>query len=207
MFEPYNRHLLEIIEKYSDPNRPALNSHQIGHRNMLENALLAFYQSGHTGQAERIYKQLRELYPDRKFEVPMMVFAKKSFLEELSSMMIFDAKEIVQMLLQETYFRYAMHDDDEAAGREKIAEEVYEFYNKSYSDTNRVPLPKLSRMRYLALRDFLFDGQYAQELRNSLFNRIQIERPELYKELKAEGEEMQREYQERLRENSQGPLR
>jgi len=207
MFEPYNNHLLEIIDKYTDPNRSSLNSHQIGHRNMLENALLAFYQSGHRGQARKILGQLRKLYPGDKYNVPLTIFARKYFLEEMRSLTIFDAKEIVQMLLQETYFRYAMHDDDEAAGRERIAEEVYKFYNDSYSDSHRVPLPKLPRMRYLALRDFLFDEQYSQELRKSLLARISIEKPELYKELKAEAEKMQQEYKERLQKNSQGPLR
>ena len=203
MFEPYNAHLLEIIDKYTDPNRTSLNSHQIGHRNMLENATLNFYQSGHIGQAQKILNQLRKLYPSDKVKASLVDFARAYFLEELRSLTIYDAKEIVQMLLREMYFRYAMGDDDEAAGRERIAKEVYDFYNKSYSDDTRVPLPAFGRMKYLALLDFWFDEQYPQQLRDRLHARISIEKPELYKELRAEAEKMQQE----LQKTPQGPLR
>jgi len=207
MFEPYNKHLLKIINKYTDPNGQSLNSHQIGHRNMLKNAVLLFYQAGHVAQARRIYSELRRLYPSAEVEVPLGVFARKYFLEEMKSLTVTDAKGIIQMLLQESFFRYAMHDDDEAAGRENIAKEVYTFYNSSYGESIRVPLPKLPRMRYLALRDFLFAQEYPESLRKSLLTRISVERPALYKTLKAEAEKMQQEYREKLKKSSEGPLR
>ena len=58
---------------------------QNGHRNILTNALLLFYQAGHRGQAQKIYNQLRELYPRAEFEVPLVNYARKRLLEELES--------------------------------------------------------------------------------------------------------------------------
>ena len=43
-------------------------------------------------------------------------------------------KEIVQMMLRESYFRYALRDDDEAFSREKMAEEVYNHYQSGYDE-------------------------------------------------------------------------
>jgi hypothetical protein len=168
--------VLTVIEKYVDPNEEKLASHQIGHRNMLKNALLSFYQSGHKRQAQKIYDQLRRQYPEDGFKVPLAVFARERFIEELQGLHIFNATELVQMLLRQGYFLYAIRDDDGAFGNE--------------SD-----LPAFALLKYLALRDFLDDQQYPMSLRRGLLARIKIERPKLYEELM--------EQEEKLREQSQ----
>ncbi|HUT28753.1 MAG TPA: hypothetical protein VMX13_03090 [Sedimentisphaerales bacterium] len=193
MFEPYNRHVLKVIEKYTDPNEQQLNSHQIGHRNMLENAVLSFYQSGHERQAGRIYTQLRNLYPQPEFEVPLVVFARNRFLEELKSLHILNAREIVPMLLRESYFYYAMRDDNEATAREKLAQEVWDFYMGPQDAEYRIDLPPMPRLRYVALIDFLNDQQYLPSIRMALRNRIKIERPELFEQLMQEEKRLQEE--------------
>jgi hypothetical protein len=199
MFEPYNRHVLMVIEKYTDPNEKELNSHQIGHRNMLENAVLSFFQSGHERQARRIYDQLRKLYPQPEFAVSLVDFARSRFLEELKSLHILNAREIVPMLLRESYFYYAMRDDDEAAGRENLAREVYNFYMDVESEEFRIDLPPLPRLRYLALIDFLNDQQYLPSIRMALRNRIQIERPDLFEQLMEEEKKLREELEQSRR--------
>src|SRR4030042_3649083 len=90
-----------------------------------------------------------------------------------------ELQEIVQILLRESYFRYAMRDDDEAFGREKMAKEIYDNYQSMYSDEDRINLPDIRLLRYFALIDFLNDRQYPDKLRRALVGRIRIERPEL----------------------------
>ncbi|MHC4476135.1 MAG: hypothetical protein ACYTEL_10845 [Planctomycetota bacterium] len=184
MFEPYHKQLLEVIDKYTDPNDTEHTSHQIGHRNMLQNAVLSFYQAGHRKQAGKIYDQLKRLYPRAKFAVSLRDFVRNRFLEELRTLDIFQVKEIVLMLLRESYFLYAIGSDTEAFGRENLAVEVAGFYRDEYPDDEyRIDLPPLARLRYLSLLDFLNDRQFRQSLRRTLLNRIEIERPQLYKEL------------------------
>ncbi|MHC4062008.1 MAG: hypothetical protein ACYSR4_09955 [Planctomycetota bacterium] len=195
MFEPYNRHVLTVIEKYVDPNEEKLASHQIGHRNMLKNALLSFYQSGHKRQAQKIYDQLRRQYPEDGFKVPLAVFARERFIEELQGLHIFNATELVQMLLRQGYFLYAIRDDDGAFGNESLAKEVHDFYMSEWEEQHRIDLPAFALLKYLALRDFLDDQQYPMSLRRGLLARIKIERPKLYEELM--------EQEEKLREQSQ----
>ncbi|MFH1717619.1 MAG: hypothetical protein ABIF19_09735, partial [Planctomycetota bacterium] len=50
MFQPYNRMVLANIEKHKD-DKGTYESLRNGHRNMLVNAVLSFYQAGHRQQA------------------------------------------------------------------------------------------------------------------------------------------------------------
>ena len=76
-----------------------------------------------------------------------------------------------------------MRDDDEAFGKEKMAKEVYDYYQSAYLDENRINLPDFKLLRYFALIDFLNDRQYPPNLRLNLRGRIKIERPELARQL------------------------
>jgi len=204
MFEPYNKAILKVIGKYTDPNQDGYSSHQIGHRNMLENAVLSFYQAGHERQAQKIYNQLRQLYPSDDFKVPLVGFVRNRLTEELQSIDINNAKEIVIMMLREAYFRYAMRDDDTAASRENWAKEVYDRYNEIYKPEERIDLPDFKMLRYFAFTDFLYDWQYPLELRLSLLGRIKIERPDLFQQLQQQEEQLRRQ-QESMLEKSEKP--
>jgi len=126
IFEPYNNSVLAILQKYKDAgDESRYETLQNGHRNMLTNAVLSFYQSGHRSHAQKIYNQLRELYPLEKFKVPLVVFARQRFAEELQTIGINDAKEQIILLLRESYYLYGIRDDNAATGREKMAEEIY----------------------------------------------------------------------------------
>ena len=194
MFEPYNNSVLAILQKYKEAEDESRHQTlQNGHRNMLINAVLSFYQAGHKGHAQKIYNQLRKLYPLEKFKVPLVVFARQRFAEELQSIGINDAKEQIIFLLRESYYLYAIRDDNAAAGREKMAEEIYNYYQSKYSDENRIDLPDFKLLRYFALFDFLNDQQYPPYLRQTLLSRIKIERPELFKQLEAEEEKLRKQ--------------
>jgi hypothetical protein len=195
MFEPYNKAALARIEKYEYLEKErtgSLESLKDGHRKMLKNAAFSFYQAGHIQQAQKIYDQIRELYPRDEFKVPLVTFVRNRLREELQNIDITNAKEIIEMMLRESYFRYALHDDDEAFGREKMAEEVYKHYQSLFGneEENRIDLPDFALLRYLALMDFLNDQQYPPNMRLALYNRIGIERPELAEQLEKQEEKL-----------------
>ena len=172
-----------MLEKYKvdDSTRQSL---QNGHRNMLKNAVLSFYQTGHRQKAQQIYNQLKKIYDLPEFKVPMVEFARSRFVEELQTIGLNDAKEQVILLLRESFFLYAIRDDEGSYGREKLAQEIHNYYQKKYLDENRIDLPDFRVLQYLALRDFLEDWQFVPNLRLSLLARIEIERPELAEKLK-----------------------
>ncbi len=200
MFESYNKSTLAIIEKYKNDRQLTYESMLVGYRNMVTNAILSFYQAGHIDQAQRIYDKFRQMYPSAETKQPLVIFVRAKLRDDLEKMNLTDVQEMVQMLLRESYFRYAMRDDDEAFGREKMAKEIYDNYQSMYSDQDRINLPDIRLLRYFALIDFLNDQQYPDNLRRALVGRIKIERPELARQLEQQEAEMQKRAEEQNRQ-------
>lgn len=182
MFSAYNKAILGIIAGYED-DRTTRESLENGHRNMLKNAVLSFYQAGLKGEALKIYNQLRQRYPMNEFRVSLEQFAVNRWREELESLGIHDAREQIAMLLTEGYYLYAIRDDNAAAGREQLAQQVYDHYNTTNEPEFRIDLPPMPVLRYFALGQFLNSGAYPEYVRVGLLNRIQVEKPDLYKQL------------------------
>jgi hypothetical protein len=197
MFFSYNEAVTDVLDKYEDIERKTtLESFKNGHRNMLSNAALSFYQANHRQQAQKIYDILKEKYPRKEFEVPLVQFVKNRFQTELKALGIFNAQENVQMMLRESYLYFTLRDDDQAASLENLARQVYDYYQKSYTDEERIELPEFNRMKYLALRDFLNDTQF-RHLRQNLMARIRIEKPELHKQLQDQERKIIEQMQQR----------
>jgi len=180
MFDPYNDAITKIIDKYSEPNITLQDSHQIQQRNMLTNAIFAFYQAGHVQKAQKIYDRVRTLYPRDEFNNPSVEFyVRQSLRKQLDNMTINTVNQMVMMMLREAYFRYAVRDDDEAFAREKMAEEAYVIYTAKYGDEQRMVLPDFKVLRYNAILDFFNDQDYPVVMRQNLLARIKVERPQL----------------------------
>jgi hypothetical protein len=195
MFESYNNSFLTSLEKYKEAgDEGRLVSLQNGHRNMLKNAVSSFYYAGHRRYAQKIYDQLRELYPLDEFKNPIVEsYVKKRIEEELESIGINDAKELITSMLRQSYYLYAIRDDDGAFVREKMAKDAWDYYKVKHDDPAfRINLPEFRLFRYFGLMDFLNDQQYPIYLRQTLLGRIRIEKPELYKQLEAEAEKLQK---------------
>ncbi len=196
MFESYNNSFLAILEKYKQgEDRGRYVSLQNGHRNMLKNAVNSFYYAGHKRYAQKIYVQLRQLYPLDEFKNPIVEgYVKERFKEELDAIGINDAKEMISMMLRESYYLYAIRDDDGSFNSEKMAEEVWNYYMVKHDDPEfRINLPKLPEFRSFALLDFLNDQLYPRYLRQTLLGRIRIEKPELFRQLEAEAEKLRKQ--------------
>lgn len=193
MFESYNKAQLENIEKFKD-DKGTYDSMRNGYRNMLINAMFSFYQTGHKKQAERIYQQLREGYPDMpEFRLSLDNYARKRLHEELENIDINNAREQILGMLRESYRLYAIGDDEAADGRESLAKQVHDYYTGKYLDENRIDLPAFSELRYFALIDFLEDTRFVPYLRLSLLARIEIERPDIAKQLEPWKEQLQQQ--------------
>jgi len=193
MFVSYNKAVLKNLEKYKD-DRGTYGTMRNGYRNMLINALFSFYQSGHELQAQKILNQLRESWPDLpEFKVPLKAFALARMREELENIDITNAKEQITLMLRESFFLYAIGDDEAAAGRESLARQVHGYYQGKYLDENRIDLPEFKLLKYFALSDFLDDTQFVPDLRLSLLARIEIEWPDLAEQLQPWKEELEKQ--------------
>ncbi|RKY05663.1 MAG: hypothetical protein DRP66_10355 [Planctomycetota bacterium] len=207
MFDSLNAAWIERIEKYEAFERGNPKAVRGGHRSMLMNAVEVFYRAGHRVKAAQIYAQLRQRYAtpeDRRFDVGLITFVRRRIAEELDRPGGKDATELIVMTLGEAYFRFAVHDDDEAAGRERWAREVYDLYQTGSADGARTGLPPFDIMRYMALRTFMEDPFYPDHLKLRLMGRIKIERPDLFDKLMKQEEAFQKLVEEAARKR-QGP--
>lgn len=205
MFDSYNKAALAIIEKHVQAGKSEfgpLESLRTGHRNMLKNAVMSFYQAGIRGYALRIYNDLRRLYPIEDFNMPLDQYVQVRFREELDSIAIHDAVEMIIMTLTESYYLLAIGDDDTAAVREQLAKDVYQFYMDKYNPDERIDLPEMPVLRYIAIGQFLNNEMYPAYIRQSLLARIKAERPDIYKQLEQTEEQLQRQMEQL--EKSQG---
>lgn len=144
-------------------------------------------------KAASIYNDLKKRFPEDaelKGSDSLIDFARMRLVNELKDIGINDAREVITLMLQEAYYRYAVRDDDEAFGREKMAREIYDYYQVKYAGegVDRVVLPDFDVFRYIGMTMFLNDAQYPEYLRQSLLGRMQVERPELLERLKKQHE-------------------
>ncbi len=174
------------ISKYEALEKGNPKAVRGGYKNMLTNAAYSFYLAGQKEKTIEIFKELRERFPDNSsFKLSLIDFLRERQEEEMSSIGIHDAREEIIFLLREAYFRFAVYQDDEAAGREAWAQQVYDLYQAEFGDEliKRVDLPSFDMMKFLSFMDFLSDARYEEYLKKNLIGRIQIESPELYKKL------------------------
>ncbi len=196
MFDPYNRAITEIIRKYNESGDKSDDSHMIGHRNMLTNALTMFYQAGHRAKAQKIYDYVRTSYPRPEFSDPAVEsYIIQQISKDLKTITITKAMDTIMPMLREAYFRYALRDDDASYAIEKMAEDVYNVYNKEYGEEARIRLPEFRVMRFLAFIDFFNDQGYPLTMRQTLLSRIQIEQPKLAEQFSKIQEQLAQEAQ------------
>ncbi len=205
MFDPYNKAELAAIKKFveaGEKENGPLETFRTGHRNMLKNAVMSFYQAGIKGYALRIYNELRELYPNiEEFRGSLDEYVKLRFKDELDSLAIQDAQEMIITMLMEGYYYLAIHEDDMAATRGQLAQQVYDYYNVKYEDPKwRIKLPEMRVFKYIAITQFLNNPMYPRYVQDGLVARIKNEQPELYKQMEQTRDQIEREM-----EQSQGP--
>lgn len=206
MFDRYDQALRAVMAKYKVKSEYNMETLLNAHRNTLKRGVLMFYQAGHMNKATEIYNTLRKEYPgDRDVNMPLADYARARLIEELKDIGINDAREIITLMLQEGYYRYAVGDDDEAFGREKMAQDVYDYYQRQYTGegVDRIELPDISVMKYIGVMGFLNDQRYPDYVRKNLIERIQIERPQLYEQLSKQNEFFMQEMQKQENESKQ----
>jgi hypothetical protein len=193
IFDSYFKTSLKVLEKYKG-DRGDEESLSNGIRNMLKNAVLLFYQWGIKGYALRIYNELGKRYPDiPEFKLPFEQYIKARVKDELDGFGIQDAVEMIAATLTNSYYYFALHDDDTAAARADFAQQAFDYYKLKYPDSERIGLPEMSEFRWFALQDFLNNDAYPLYVRQGLLARIENERPDLYKQLLQTGIEVQKQ--------------
>jgi hypothetical protein len=192
IFDSYEKAYRGIYQKYVK-DRGRDESFANGHRNMLKNAVLVFYQAGLKSEATKIYNILRKEYPLDEFKVSLEQFVKNRIVEEFDGLGITDASEQIAQLLTNAYNLYAVGDDNAAAANEQLAQQVWDYYWSKFGDNERINLPPMRVLRYIELTQLLNNDAYPLYVRQGLLARIEREKPQLLKELQQTGEEVRQQ--------------
>jgi len=193
-FTPYNEAILKVIDKYDqDAERGTWETMRNGHRNMLKNAILLFYQSGHKEQANEIFLAMKKQYPLPEFNVPLAQFCKNRMIEELETYGYQDALDQITATLREGYYNIAIGDEAAAAGNQELAEILYNYYIEKLGDVARTSLPPLDTLKLTSMVDFVTDQQFPIYIRENMFlGKLYQDYRELYDMLMAELEKREK---------------
>ena len=192
MFQSCDQIWEKIIQKYESFEGGNPKAVKGGHKNFLEKATMLFYQSGHEGYAARIYRRLQTEYrydpqgfERNEYRAPMAIFLRSRLREQLEGIGVNDASQYILSFLVRNYFYYAVHQDDDAAGQQNLAQEVYDLYQdeRGRNESDRIGLPSMDTFHYQAFYAFMNDPMYPEQMRMGLLGRIQVERPDLFKRL------------------------
>ncbi len=195
IFDSYEKAYRAVYQKYVK-DRGRDESFANGHRNMLKNAVLVFYQAGLTREATKIYNILRKEYALDEFKVPLEQFARNRILEEMDGLGITDASEQIVSLLINAYGLYAVGEDNASAANTQLAQQVWDHYWAAFGDNERINLPPMRILRYVAVTQFLNSDAYPVYVRQGLLARFEREKPQLVKELQQTGEEVRQQIEE-----------
>ncbi|MBN1127076.1 MAG: hypothetical protein JXA82_18890 [Sedimentisphaerales bacterium] len=210
MFDSCNQAWERSIDKYVNLEKGNPKAVRGGHRNFLENAVHSFYRAGYRRKAARIYTQLRREYgadtEDIRFKAdyqkPLIEWVRDRILhEQESSIGPKDATEQIIFSLRLGYYYYSLRKDSQAQGYEQWAEEIYKAYQARSGEVEqgRMGLPSFGFLKYQSFRQFMEDPFYPVALKQSLIGRIQVERPELFKQL----QEQEAEWLKQVEESAQ----
>ncbi len=202
IFASYEKAYREVYRKYVK-DRGRDESFANGHRNMLKNAVLVFFQAGLKSEATKIYNILRKEYAFEEFKVPLEQFVKNRIVEEFDGLGMTDAAEQIAQLLTSAYGLYAVGDDNAAAANEQLAQQVWDYYYTTMGDNERVNLPPMRVLRFIELRQLLNNGAYPLYVREGLWKRIEREKPDLLKELQQTGEQLLQEMEQQKKTQKQ----
>ncbi|MHC4551198.1 MAG: hypothetical protein ACYSUT_00315 [Planctomycetota bacterium] len=201
MFHSCDRAWRDVIKKYESLERSNPKAVRGGHKNFLENAVLTFYQAGHRKKAGQLYRRLQRDhmidpagFERAEYKVPFMTFLRERMKSEMEGVGPQDATEFIIGFLREGLYRFAMHEDDDAAGFENYAQEIYDVYMKDRAtdpvERQRMGLASMKFMRYQAFMLFLDDPMYPESIRIGLVNRLKLEQPETFKQFEQQHQEV-----------------
>ena len=187
-FKPYNEAILNVINKYNThEERGTWETMRNGHRNMLKNAVLMFFESGHKKQANVIYQEMKNMYPSPDFDVPVAQYCQRRMIEKLETYGYKDATEQITAVLREGYYNIAIGEEEAAAGNENLAKLLYNHYLELFGDMQRTSLPPFDTLKFTSMLDFVKDQQIPVYIRDDLFGgRLFRDNRELYDRIQEE---------------------
>jgi len=193
MFPVAYQATLDVLKTYEEAGDKTLTGVEDASAYLCRAGISSFYLSGHRRLAQKYYDQLRKRDPDNKdYHVSLDAFMQADMREEIKTITPKDASDYIISLLRDSYYRYAIGDDENAAIRESWALQVHKVmlaqHPVSEDVTQRMTLRPFHDLRQLALMDFLNDPRANPAIKEMMMTRIKNYDPALFEKVMAEWE-------------------
>jgi hypothetical protein len=127
------------------------------HRSFLRELVYILYTNNRLAKANELLGYLRERYPDYPdAKLPLEEFAMKRLTEEITMLGQDRMNVVLTGLIYQHYLSLALDEDDRALGYERLARQVWTYYDQRISN-RRDPLqfPPFEEMKAAILKDAL----------------------------------------------------
>ena len=177
----------DYIEAPGDPDNPYKVPYGAidGLVTLTRNGVVSLYLAGHTRLANEYYQWILTNFPTRDdFKIPLETFVRNRLLLEMSDVTPTFSTSYINGMLRDAFYRYAMGDPEQAAIRSNHARQLYDQVSETYADQGeRTAMPVWSKMRGLAMKDFLDDPAMSDQVKALFMNRISMDYPDEYQSL------------------------
>jgi len=176
---------LDIIQLYQESDARISMGITAGSINMASTGIMELYLAGHKEYARKFFQRLKERLPnDPNYKVTLEEYVRKQMKDMFEEITPKYASDMILGLLQKGYMHYAMDDSENATISEKLAEQIYEEFQREYpTEAYRLGLPSMAEMRWVALKNFVMDDRIGPNVKGLLLGRMQVERPDQFQRL------------------------
>ncbi|MFC1782113.1 hypothetical protein ACFL02_00840 [Planctomycetota bacterium] len=153
------------------------------------NLIVDSYLAGHEKLSRSAYLSLQQQFPENiDYQISMEDFIRNRLYEEQKGLTSTAASQYIESLLRSSFELWALRNDDLSAAREKRARQIHRQLELRLGDVtvDRQTLPEYPQMKVISLKNFLLDPMIDVGVKRLLFVRLEQERPEESKRLKAE---------------------
>jgi len=197
MFPVAYQATLDVLKVYEDAGDRTQTGVKDASAYLCRAGISSFYLAGHRRLAQKYYDQLRRRDPTNKdYHVSVDAFIRADMKEEIETITPKDASDYIISLLRDSYYRFAIGDDENATIRENWALQVHKAmllqHPASEDETMRMTLRPFRELRRLALMDFLNDPLANPSIKGMMLTRIKNFDPALFDQVMAEWEKQKR---------------
>ncbi|MBN2210141.1 MAG: hypothetical protein JW709_01985 [Sedimentisphaerales bacterium] len=177
---------LDILEAHKLAGEKEPMGVRDGSINLCKAGVVNLFMAGHTKAAGVYFTKLQQRVPDDpQYQTDLRSFVQEYVKKEVADISPKNARNYIVSFLRQAFLDYASHNDDKSAAAEEKARYVYEEYHRQFPNPEDRIAIDYPHLRDTALKDFLLDPSIYPLPKQLLLDRIAIDKPELYENLRA----------------------
>ncbi len=175
----------DVLQEFIDKGERIPKGVEHGSINLAKSGIMSFYLAGYKTWAQKYLNYLRERFADQaEFKVDLEAFVAEEMRRVVQDAAPKNVNDMINSFLRESYYLYAIGNDDLASANERHAERLHKLCRMRFAESGeRLYLPDFPDMRWLGMKNFLLDTVVGSEVKELLLGRLKREQPETYEKV------------------------